>query len=69
MILVLLYVIGFISTGLIVIRYEFDNARPIDVDDQILIGVQGFLAGLVWPVILIGYALYRIATHNSTKGK
>lgn len=69
MIWLLAYLIGFAATAIAVIRFESGRYNHTDVDDQILVGLQGFLAGIMWPLVLVCFALYRLATRNSTKGK
>lgn len=68
MIYALAYLIGFVATAVAVIRYEHHKYQHVDADDQVLIGIQGFLAGIVWPLVAIGFGLYRLATRTSTEG-
>ncbi|MYY79770.1 MULTISPECIES: hypothetical protein [unclassified Streptomyces] len=63
------YVVGYITIGLIVwlitailiLRHDLtDSGEPIDNDEKILAVMMGLVTAAVWPLALVGFAIWKI---------
>ncbi len=63
MIYVLAYLIGFFVTWVLATRYV-----AADEDDPTIAVAGGLIAALLWPFVLLGFGVWRLANPNSTEG-